>query len=181
MLIFPQISFFDRGKCARSQTVRHEMDWNCFEILYSHFNFITGTKKKQYSMWNMKLSSAPLNLKHSGGGGNPPIPLRKKSFFFSHWFSVKGLGGGGTPLTEKIRQIVFDSLPKSCLSSPMSPLLFAFYPPRGLCFSLSFDHNLSYKWNHPNTSFQAWYHFIGDLRMEADVWPPNYIIKATHD
>ena len=36
-------------------------------------------------------------------GGYPPIPLRKKSFFFSHWFSVKGVGGGGTPLTDKIR------------------------------------------------------------------------------
>ena len=38
-----------------------------------------------------------------GGRGYPPFPLRKKSFFFSHWFSVQGVGGGGTPLTEKIR------------------------------------------------------------------------------
>ena len=41
---------FDGGTCARSQTLRHEIDWNCLEILYSHLNFITGTKKKQYSM-----------------------------------------------------------------------------------------------------------------------------------
>ena len=41
---------FDGGTCARSQTLRHEIDWNCLEILYSHHNFITGTKKKQYSM-----------------------------------------------------------------------------------------------------------------------------------
>ena len=50
MLIFPQISIFDGGKCARSQTVRHEMDWNCFEILYSHLNFITGTKKAIFNV-----------------------------------------------------------------------------------------------------------------------------------
>ena len=30
------------------------------------------------------------------GGGYPPIPLRKKTFFFSDWFSVKA-GGGGPP------------------------------------------------------------------------------------
>ena len=38
-----------------------------------------------------------------GGRGYPPFPLRKKTFFFSHRFSVKGVRGGGTPLTDKIR------------------------------------------------------------------------------
>ena len=38
---------------------RHKMDWNCFKILYFYLNFITGMKKKQYSISNMKLSSAP--------------------------------------------------------------------------------------------------------------------------
>ena len=36
-----------------------------------------------------------------GGGGYPPFPLRKKTFFFSDWFSVKR--GGGTPLTDEFR------------------------------------------------------------------------------
>ena len=31
------------------------------------------------------------------GGGYPPFPLRKKTFFFSHRFSVKGVGGGVPP------------------------------------------------------------------------------------
>ena len=38
-------------------------------MLYFYLNFITGTKKKQYLMQNMKLSSAPPILKHGGGGG----------------------------------------------------------------------------------------------------------------
>ena len=34
----------------------------------------------------------------------PPIPLRKKSFFFSHWLSVKGRGGvPPNSVEEKIR------------------------------------------------------------------------------
>ena len=37
-------------------------------------------------------------------------PLSAKGFL-AKWFSVKGVGGGGTPLTEKIRGVVFDSLP----------------------------------------------------------------------
>ena len=38
-----------------------------------------------------------------GGGGYPPIPLRKKTFFFSHWFSVKGGGVPPNSVKEKIR------------------------------------------------------------------------------
>ena len=45
------------------------MDKNYFEILYSHLNFITETKKKQFSMENMKLSSIPLFSMHGGGEG----------------------------------------------------------------------------------------------------------------
>merc|ERR1712155_296660 len=40
-------------------------------------------------------------LSVKGGGGYPPFPLREKTFFFSHRFSVKGVGGGGTPLTDE--------------------------------------------------------------------------------
>ena len=36
-----------------------------------------------------------------GGWGYPPFPLRKKTFFFSDWFSVKR-GGGGYPLNGRI-------------------------------------------------------------------------------
>ena len=34
------------------------------------------------------------------GGGVPPLTAK---VFLAKWFSVKGVGGEGTPLTEKIR------------------------------------------------------------------------------
>ena len=37
----------------------------------------------------------------------PPFPLR---VFLEKWLSFKGVGGG-TPLTDKIRQVVFGGLP----------------------------------------------------------------------
>ena len=40
--------------------IRHQIDWSYFEILYSHFHFITWMITKQYSRQNMKLSSIPL-------------------------------------------------------------------------------------------------------------------------
>ena len=43
------------------------------------------------------------------GGVYPPFPLR---VFWQNFFAVKGLGGGGTPLTEKIHKVVFESAPK---------------------------------------------------------------------
>ena len=39
-------------------------------------------------------------LSVKGEGGYPPFPLRKKTFFFSDWFSVKR--GGGYPLNGRI-------------------------------------------------------------------------------
>ena len=41
------------------------------------------------------------------GGGTPPFPLRKKTFFFSHWFSVKG--GGVPPNSAKEKNLLFRS------------------------------------------------------------------------
>ena len=46
-----------------------------------------------------------------GGWGYPPFPLRKKTFFFSHWFSVKGgvgVRGGArdTKCNYSLRHIV---------------------------------------------------------------------------
>ena len=42
-----------------------------------------------------------------GGGGVPP---KSVTFFLAKILSVKG--GGGTPLTDKIRKLVFEVLPK---------------------------------------------------------------------
>ena len=42
-----------------------------------------------------------------GGGGVPP---KSVTFFLAKILSVKG--GGGTPLTDKIRKVVFEVLPK---------------------------------------------------------------------
>ena len=42
-----------------------------------------------------------------GWGGYPPFPLRKKTFFFSHWFSVKG--GGVPPNSAKEKNLLFRS------------------------------------------------------------------------
>ena len=42
------------------------------------------------------------------GGGYPPFPLRKKTFFFSHWFSVKG-GVGVPPNSAKEKNLLFRS------------------------------------------------------------------------
>ena len=50
------------------------------------------------------------------GGGYPPFPLRKKTFFFSDWFSVKaGGGGGGVIWTKSKRTAVFpqETVPQS--------------------------------------------------------------------
>ena len=41
-----------------------------------------------------------------GGGGGPPQPV---TFFLEKILSVKG--GGGTPLTDKIRKVVFEVFP----------------------------------------------------------------------
>ena len=43
-----------------------------------------------------------------GGWGYPPFPLRKKTFFFSHWFSVKG-GVGVPPNSAKEKNLLFRS------------------------------------------------------------------------
>ena len=62
------------------------MDKNYFEILYSHLNFITETKKKQFSMENMKLSSIPLFSMH--GGPLPPFIVTWDSEIFGPYFNV---------------------------------------------------------------------------------------------
>ena len=58
-------------------------------------NIIFSSFRKKIS--RKSLADFPLR----GGGGYPPFPLRKKTFFFSDWFSVKG-GGGGYPLNGRI-------------------------------------------------------------------------------
>ena len=57
----------------------------CFIIFTSH----KGTFHLRFS-----------GIRPLRGGGYPPFPLRKKTFFFSDWFSVKR--GGGYPLNGRI-------------------------------------------------------------------------------
>ena len=64
------------------------MDWNYCKILY-HLNFITETKKKQFSMENMKLSSIPLISMH---GVEEALPL-----LVGNISSERGPGGCKTP------------------------------------------------------------------------------------
>jgi len=49
-----------------------------------------------------------------GEGGVPP---KSVTFFLPKILSVKGGGGGGTPLTDKIRKVVFEVLPKKSYHS----------------------------------------------------------------
>ena len=81
---FPRISFFDGGKCARSQTLRHEMDWNCCEILYSHLIFITGTKKAIFKVKYEIVLRTPYSKARC-----PPFPWEKA---LSKKFTVYQLG-----------------------------------------------------------------------------------------
>ena len=59
-----------------------------------------------------------------GGGGVPP---KSVTFFLAKILSVKG---GGTPLTDKIRKVVFEVLPKVqnvsqlCLYAPIQFLMY---------------------------------------------------------
>ena len=81
-------------------------NWSChFEITHIKLSFYSiplprckGTYQKRFS------GIRPLR----GGGGYPPFPLRKKTFFFSHWFSVKG-GVGVPPNSAKEKNLLFRS------------------------------------------------------------------------
>ena len=67
-----------------------------------------------------------------GGRGYPPFPLRKKTFFFSHWFSVKG-GEGVPPNSAKEKNLLFRSKNSIfclilCIFSPFWTIIWPFWP-----------------------------------------------------
>ena len=66
MLIFHQITKFFGGKCARNQTL--DMKWIKIALKYCTLTLISSLER--YSMYNMKLSSAPPILKQGRGGQN---------------------------------------------------------------------------------------------------------------
>ena len=71
-----------------------------FRIFPYYFPFsewCKGTYQKRFS-----------GIRPLRGGGYPPFPLRKKTFFFSHWFSVKG-GVGVPPNSAKEKNLLFRS------------------------------------------------------------------------
>ena len=88
--------------------------------LVAHLRY--GTCQKRFS------GIRPLR----GGWGYPPFPLRKKTFFFSHWFSVKG-GVGVPPNSAKEKNLLFRSKNSIfclflCIFSPFWTIIWPFWP-----------------------------------------------------
>ena len=69
----------------------------------------SASKNITFSPFRKKIPEKFSGFSIKGMAGVPPISAKG---FLEKWFSVKGVGGGGTPLTEKIRQVVFEGHPK---------------------------------------------------------------------
>ena len=99
--------------------------------------FYTKAPTSYPDLWNIHLSKGRFQKRFSGfcplrGGGDPPIPLRKKTFFFSHWFPVKG-GGGVPPNSVKEKNLLFRSKNSIfclflCIFSPFWTIIWPFGP-----------------------------------------------------